>query len=85
MDQFDKDNSIEKRDAEALKEQIVSKPKLDLGKILTDAAMRHPKEVNNFLDEYVGSEGKSLILSTLSQTNPTYGAVIEKLFPFPGQ
>lgn len=59
-------------------------PKLDLGKILTDAALRHPKEVNEFLNEYVGSEGKSLIISTLSQTNPKYAPVIEKLFPVNG-
>lgn len=58
-----------------------AKPKLDLGKILTDAAMRHPKEVNEFLDEYVGSEGKELLISTIAQTHPGYAPVIEKLFP----
>lgn len=71
---------FEKIPTEILKPQPAA-PKLDLGKILTDAAMRHPKEVNNFLDEYVGSEGKSLLLSTITQTHPGYAPVIEKLFP----
>ncbi len=60
---------------------IENKPKIDLGKILTDAAMRHPKEVNQFLDEYVGREGKSLLISTVKETNPAYAGIINKLFP----
>ena len=57
------------------------KPKIDLFKILTDAAIRHPQEVNKFLDDYVGAQGKSLIISSLNEAKPELSPIINKIFP----
>lgn len=57
------------------------KPKIDLFKILTDAAMRHPAKVNMLLDECVGSEGKSLIISGIKEAKPELAIIIDRIFP----
>jgi hypothetical protein len=62
-------------------EKAPEKPKLDLFKILTDAAIRHPGEVNKFLDDYVGAPGKSLIISSLNEAKPELSPIINKIFP----
>ena len=64
-----------------VEEQATIKPKIDLFKILTDAAIRHPGEVNKFLDDYVGAQGKSLIISSLNEAKPELSPIINKIFP----
>ena len=54
---------------------------MDYVKILTDAAMRNPREVNEFLDEYVGKEGKALLIDGIKQSNPAYALIVDKIFP----
>ncbi|MCG2735123.1 MAG: hypothetical protein L6282_01890 [Candidatus Methanoperedenaceae archaeon] len=57
------------------------KPGIDYIKILTDAAIRNPKEVNEFMDEYVGKEGKALLIDGIKQSNPAYAHIVDRIFP----
>ncbi len=65
-------------------EQSQPHQQIDYIKILTDAAMRHPKEVNHFLDTVIGKPGKSLLISGIKQSNPQYALIIDRIFPVNG-
>jgi hypothetical protein len=68
-------------------EQTISQPQqknVDYVKILTDAALRHPKEVNHFLDTVIGKPGKALLISGIKQSNPQYALIIDRIFPVNG-
>ena len=54
---------------------------IDYIKILTDAAIRNPKEVNEFMDEYIGKEGKALLISGIKESNPAYALIVDRIFP----
>lgn len=83
-DPYDKSiigNQLEKPQLET---QSQPQTQIDYIKILTDAALRHPKEVNHFLDTVIGKPGKSLLISGLKQSNPQYAMIIDRIFPVNG-